>query len=150
MSRRIGSPVLLLATALLCACAGEGTPFEPLSGGLSVPVTLETTFGGPTDMLPRLEITAVGGAAKIEWDVASPPCLDAEASALLAGQVIEVRIHRSADALALCVAGTVAYHYVARVAVPGPGAFEIRLVDDLLGPPLRPIGRATVSLLPAP
>lgn len=142
--RLLGS---LAVAALLSSCAGDGNPFEPLPGGLALPVTLETTVeAGST--LPRLSIAATPGGALLEWDVASAPCLMADASALYSGSVIEVRIHRSGNPLADCVAGTVTYHYLARVMAPAPGPYEVRLVDDVLGQPLRPVGRANVTVTP--
>ena len=136
----------LAVAAVLSSCAGDGNPFEPLPGGLSLPVTLETTVDAPSGALPRFAVVTIAGGAQVEWDVASAPCLVAEASALLAGSVIEVRIHRSGNPLADCVAGTVAYHYVARVMAPAPGLYEVRLVDDMPGQPMRPVGRATVTV----
>ena len=145
------SSVRLLASlavaAALSSCAGDGSPFEPLRGGLALPVALETT-AEPGSTLPRFSVASIPGGAQVEWDVASPPCLMAEASALQAGSVIEVRIHRSGNPLADCVPGTVTYHYMARVMAPAPGQYEVRLVDDMLGQPPRPVGRATVAVQP--
>lgn len=148
MSPLIARQVTLVAAgALLAACSGSSGPFEPLPGGMALPVSLATTFdAAPSSDPSRLKITATAGGARVQWDVASAPCLVAEASALRSGSVIEVRIHRSANSLALCVATTVQYHYEAIVAVPAPGHYEIRLVDDLLGQPLRPIGRGAVAV----
>lgn len=131
---------------VLASCAGDGTPFEPLPGGLALPVTLETTVEASSGVMPRFAVVTIAGGAQVEWDVASASCLMAEASALQAGSVIEVRIHRSGNPLADCVAGTVAYHYVARLMAPAPGQYEVRLVDDMLGQPPRPVGRATVTV----
>lgn len=148
MPRRISRLSVLLA-AVLSSCGGDGNPFQPLHSGTSLPVTLETTIDQPSGTLPRFEITAISGGARLQWDVVSAPCLLSEASALQSGPVIEVRIHRSGNPLALCAATVVAYHYVARVLVPAPGHYEVRLVEDLLGQPLRPVGRGTVAVAPA-
>lgn len=137
----------LAVVAVLSSCAGDGSPFEPLRGGMALPVTLETTME-PGSTLPRFSVASIPGGAQVEWDVASSPCLMAEASALQAGFVIEVRIHRSGNPLADCVPGTVTYHYMARVMAPAPGQYEVRLVDDMLGQPPRPVGRATVAVQP--
>jgi len=64
---------------------------------------------------------------------------------LRSGAVVEIRIHRSGDPLALCVAMAVTYRYVAHVPL-APGAYEVRLVDDLLGQQLRPVGRSMVTV----
>jgi len=136
----------LAVVAILSSCAGDGNPFEPLPGGLAVPVTLETTVEPAGSTVPRFAVVTIAGGAQVEWDVTSGPCLKSEASALQSGLVIEVRIHRSGDPLADCVAGAVTYHYVARVMAPAPGQYEVRLVDDMLGQPLRPVGRATVMV----
>ena len=137
----------LAVVAVLSSCAGDGSPFEPLRGGMALPVTLETTME-PGSTLPRFSVASIPGGAQVEWDVASSPCLMAEASALQAGFVIEVRIHRSGNPLADCVPGTVTYRYMARVMAPAPGQYEVRLVDDMLGQPPRPVGRATVAVQP--
>ena len=143
-TRRLAS---LAVAVLLAACNGSGGPFEPMSGGITLPVTLATTFNGmPVTDPSRLRITGVAGGAQVQWDVVSPACLIAEASARHVGSVIEVRIHRSGNPLASCVAAMVAYHYEANVIVPAPGGYEVRVVDDLLGQPLRPIGRAAVAV----
>ncbi|HEX5972567.1 MAG TPA: hypothetical protein VFY85_11610 [Gemmatimonadaceae bacterium] len=136
----------LAVVVVLASCAGDGNLFEPLPGGLALPVTLETTVEASSGVLPRFAVVTIAGGAQVEWDVASAACLMAEASALQAGSVIEVRIHRSSNPLADCVAGTVAYHYVARLMAPAPGQYEVRLVDDMLGQPPRPVGRATVTV----
>ena len=147
MSRLPVRPLASLAVAVaLSSCAGDGTPFSPLPGGLTLPVTLETTVSAPSGVLPRFAVATITGGAQVEWDVASAPCLTADATALYSGAVIEVRIHRSSDPLADCIAGTVAYHYVARVMAPAPGQYQVRLVDDMFGQPLRPVGRATVNV----
>jgi len=132
--------------ALFSACHGDDSPFEPLPGGLALPVTLTTTSVVSAQGPEQMTVAAVPGAVDVTWDLVSGPCLLASANALQSGQVIEVRVHRSGDPLALCAAVQVRYHYVARVVIPGPGSYEVRLVDDLLGQPPRPVGRRTVSV----
>ena len=147
MSPRTARRVTLLAAAALLAGCGSGGPFEPLSAGTALPVSLTTTVDAAPSTDPlRVRFTAIAGGVKVQWDVASTACLLAEASALRSGPVIEVRIHRSGNPLVGCVASIVEYHYEAIVAVPAPGRYEVRLVDDLLGQPLRPIGRGAVAV----
>jgi hypothetical protein len=136
---------LLVALVLVSACSDGRGLFEPLGYGLHVPVTLDAHADVSSGNVARLEITGGPAGAVATWDVTSGPCLDADASALQSGDVVEIRIHRSANALALCVNEPVTYHYVARVTLP-PGRYEVRLVDDLLGQALRPIGRGTVEV----
>lgn len=136
----------LAVAVVLGSCSGDGNPFEPLPGGLSLPVSLTTTYDVDAGAVERLDIVPVAGAAELTWSLVSAPCLMADASALRSGNVIEVRIHRSGNPLALCVDRPESYRYVARVQVPAPGAYEIRLYDDLLGQPLRPVGRASVRV----
>jgi len=138
----------LAAVAVLSACRGDGNPFEPLPGGLPLPVTLATTVDQASGIAERLDVVATVGGAELTWELVSGPCLQATATALQSGQVIEVRVHRSGNPLANCVAVPATYQYVARVQIPAPGRYEVRLVDDLLGQPLRPVGRATVSVQP--
>ena len=111
----------------LSSCRGDGNPFEPLQGGLSLSVTLTTTEGGSAGSPEQLDIAPAAGGAELSWTVTSSPCLMADASALQAGNVIEVRIHRSGNPLALCAAVMVSYHYVANVQIPAPGRYEVRL-----------------------
>jgi len=148
MLRRIRSFASLLTVTLLVSCGGDGSPFEPLPGGLSLPVTLTTTSDVASGGTERLDVVAVPGGAQLTWDLTSSPCLDATASALQAGNVVEVRVHRSANPLALCVAMQVSYRHVLRVQIPGAGRYEVRLVDDMLGQSPRPVGRATVAVQP--
>ncbi|HEX6598235.1 MAG TPA: hypothetical protein VF034_02865 [Gemmatimonadaceae bacterium] len=145
MPRRFVHLATLLAAAVLCSCS-DGPPLSPLTEGLALPVTLETTVDPASSSPPRLQISPIPGGAKVEWQVSSAPCLDADASALQSGALIEVRIHRSANPLALCVAGTVTYSYVARVSAPAPGHYEVRVIDDMLGQPMRLVGRGTVAV----
>jgi len=135
-----------VAVVLLSACHGDGSPFEPLRDGTALPVTLTTTSVPSSPGPEQMTVAAIPGAMDVTWDVVSAPCLLASASALQSGQVIEVQIHRSGDPLALCAAGQVRYHYVARVVIPGPGSYEVRLVDDMLGQSPRAVGRRTVSI----
>jgi hypothetical protein len=139
----------LLAFFVLGACSSEGYgPFEPLSGGTALPVSLATTITVAAGSAPRLQISGLRGEALVVWDVESAPCLLAAASALRSGNVIEVHIRRSGDPAALCAPGSAAYHYEARVQVAASGAYEVRLVDDLLGQPPRSVGRLLVAVLP--
>jgi len=148
MPRRQVHLAALLAAATLCSCS-DSPSLSPLPGGLAVPVTLETAVNSASSAPPRLQISPTPGGAKVEWDVSSAPCLDAEASALQSGALIEIRIHRSANALALCVAGTVTYSYTARVLAPAPGRYEVRVIDDMFGQPMRLVGRGTVTVTSA-
>ncbi len=141
--------VALVAVAVLCACSSESNgPFAPLSGGSSLPVSLDVTTNTAAGRPPRLQITGLPGEALVVWDVESGPCLLSTASALQSGNVIEVRIRRSGDPAALCTAVQLAYHYEARVLVPAPGGYEIRLVDDWPDQPPRAVGRMLVAVLP--
>lgn len=149
MPRRLPVPAQLLALSILAACGGDGSPFEPLSGGLAIPVTLTTATDQASGSGEHLEVVAIPGGAQLTWDLVSAPCLDATATALQSGSVVEVRVHRSANPLALCVAIPVHYRHVARVQVPAPGHYDVRLVDEMLGQPPRPVGRATVTVPPA-
>lgn len=146
MPRRLLRLTSLVAFTVLASCGGDGSPFEPLSGGLSLPVTLTTTTDQSSGGGERLDVVAIPGGAQLTWDLVSAPCLDATASALQSGNVVEVRVHRSANPLALCVAIPVHYRHVARVQIPGAGHYEVRLIDDMLGQPPRPVGRATVTV----
>jgi hypothetical protein len=137
----------LAVGVVLLACSGDHGPFDPLSGGLEIPVRLETLVDLPPGPPPGLDFAATPGELLVMWDVTSAPCLVATASALQSGSVVEVRIHRSGNSLALCVDQPASYSYVAHVPL-APGAYEVRLVDDLLGQPLRPVGRSTVEVTP--
>lgn len=148
MPHRVVTFASLLALTILASCGGDGSPFEPLAGGLSLPVSLTTTTDQASRGGERLDVVAVPGGAQLTWDVVSAPCLDAAASAIQSGNVVEVRVHRSGNPLALCVAMQVNYRYVARVEIAGQGRYEVRLVDDLLGQPMRPVGRASVAVPP--
>jgi hypothetical protein len=147
MLRRTAGLTSLLAFAAVVSCGGESSPFEPLPGGLALPATLTTTIG-QVQGAERLSVAPAPGGAEVTWDLPSAPCLDASVSALQAGNVVEVRVHRSANPLALCVAMQVSYHHVVRVLIPAPGRYEVRLVDDMLGQPPRPVGRARVAVQP--
>ena len=148
MLRRILSVASLLTFAAVASCSGDGSPFEPLPGGIALPVALTTATDQSSGGGERLDVVAVPGGAELTWDLVSSPCLDATATALQSGNVVEVRVHRSANPLALCVAMQVSYRYVARVQMPVPGQYDVRLVDDMLGQPLRPVGRASVAVPP--
>jgi hypothetical protein len=147
MLRRILSVASLLTLAVVASCGGDGSPFAPLPGGIALPVTL-TTATDQSSSGERLDVVAVPGGAELTWDLVSSPCLDATATALQSGNVVEVRVHRSANPLAQCVAMQVSYRYVARVQMPAPGQYDVRLVDDMLGQPLRPVGRGSVAVPP--
>ena len=134
------------AVALLGACHGDGSPFEPLRDGVALPATLTTTSIPGSQGPEQMAVTAMPGALDVTWDLVSAPCLIASVSALQSGPVVEVRVHRSGEPLALCAAVQVHYRYVARVMIPGPGSYEVRLVDDMLGQPPRPVGRRSVSV----
>jgi hypothetical protein len=150
MPLRTGRLLASLVIALvLSSCRGDGNPLEPLQGGLSLPVTLSTAAGGNAGSPEQLDIAPVSGGAEVSWTITSSPCLIADATALQAGRVIEVRIHRSGNPLALCTMDAVSYHYVAQVQIPESGRYEIRLFDDLLGQPMRPVGQRTISVLSA-
>lgn len=132
-----------VASTLVSACHDGASAFDPLGSGLEVPVALETSTSMASGSVSRLEITGSASGAVATWDVTSGPCLLATASALKSGDVVEVRIHRSGDPLALCVNEPVSYHFVARVTLT-PGRYEVRVVDDMLGQSLRPVGRRSV------
>ena len=138
----------LAVAAVLCSCNGDGSPFEPLQDGLSLSVSLTSAEGGDAGSPERLDIVPVSGGAELTWTVGSSGCLIADASALQSRNVVEVRIHRRGNPLALCTAELVSFRYVARVQIPTSGQYEIRLYDALLGQPLRPVGRAFVAVLP--
>lgn len=145
-SRRLFATIA--AGLLLSACSSDGHGlFDPLGGGLAIPVTLETSTSAASGDASRVVFATAPGAATATWDVSSSPCLDATATAIKSGAVVEIRIHRSANPLALCVAMAVSYHYVAHVPL-APGVYELRLVDDMLGQQLRPVGRTTISVKP--
>jgi hypothetical protein len=141
----------LLATfavgAVMSACSDGHGPFEPISSGLEIPVTLGTLIDLPPGPAPGLEFDTAPGQVTVTWNLTSAPCLVASANALQSGAVVEIRIHRSGDPRALCVDQPAQYHYVSRVLL-APGAYEVRLVDDALGQPLRPVGRSTVRVTP--
>lgn len=131
---------------LLSACSGsDHGPFEPLPGGATIPVTLETTASPAGASVSQVAFATASGGVTATWDVTSGPCLVATATALQSGAVVEIRIHRSGDPSALCVAMAVTYRYVAHVPLV-PGAYEIRLVDDMLGQQLRPVGRSMITV----
>ena len=137
-----------VAGVLMSACSSDGHGlFDPLGGGLEVPVTLETSTSTASNGASRVVFTTAPGVVTATWDVTSSPCLDATATAIQSGAVVEIRIHRSANPLALCVAMAVTYRYVAHVPL-APGAYEVRLVDDMLGQQLRPVGRSTIVVTP--
>lgn len=115
-----------------------------------MPVTLETSVSVASGAAPHLRFVGSNGVVEVMWDVEGPPCLLAEASALQAGPVIEIRIHRSGNPLAQCVAGNVAYHYVARTLAIKPGRYDVRLVDEPLGQQQRSVGRSVVLVQSAP
>jgi hypothetical protein len=140
LTRLLGA---LAAVATLCSCEATSA-VDPLTGGMHLPVTLATSISAPSGAAPHLQFSGGNGAVEVVWDVESPPCLLAEASALQAGPVIEIRIHRSGDPLALCIEGNVAYHYVARTPAIVPGRYDVRLVDESLGQKPRSVGRSVV------
>jgi hypothetical protein len=140
---------LLAAAALLSSCEATGA-VGPLTSGTSLPVTLATSVAAPSGAAPRLQFVGKNGALEVVWDVESSPCLLAEASSLRVGPVIEIRLHRSGNPLALCIEGSVAYHYVARIEAVIPGRYDVRLVDELLGQEPRSVGRSLVQVQPAP
>jgi hypothetical protein len=142
-------PGSLAALALLVACEATGA-VAPLTGGTPLPVKLATSVSAPSGAAPRLQFVGSDGSIEVVWDVESPPCLLAEASALRVGPVVEIRIHRSADPLALCIEGNVAYHYVARTLAVVPGRYDVRLVDETLGQEPRSVGRSLLLVQPAP
>jgi hypothetical protein len=139
----------LAAAVLLSSCEATGA-VEPISGGMQLAVTLETSVSAPSGAAPHLQFVGSNGVVEVVWDVEGPPCLLAEASALQAGPVIQIRIHRSGDPLAQCVAGNVAYHYVARTLEINPGRYDVRLVDETLGQKPRSVGRSLVLVRSAP
>jgi hypothetical protein len=140
LTRLVGS---LAAVATLCSCEATSA-VDPLTGGTHLPVTLETSFSAPSGAAPHLQFNGGHGVIEVVWDVESAPCLLVEASALQAGPVIEIRLHRSGNPLALCTDDNVAYHYVARTQAIVPGRYDVRLVDEILGQKPRSVGRSVV------
>jgi hypothetical protein len=78
------------------------------------------------------------------WEVESASCLIASASAARAGTVIEIKLARGGNPLAICVAARAGYRYVARVAGLEQGRYEVRIVDALAGQPAYEVGRRSV------
>ena len=147
LSRKLATCWLPFIVAL-SACGSDGpTAVEPLPGATAVSVTLSETIPISTEGLPRLQFTGLAGAAELMWEVESPPCLLAEASAERAGSIVAIHISRSGNPLANCSPDPEGYRYVARVAGLAPGRYEVRLIDNLLGQPPREVGRGSVMVL---
>jgi hypothetical protein len=134
-----------VAGMLLSACraASDITAYAQLVAADTIAVTLGTT-GVPLSGLPRLQIVGQSGEVSVVWEVESPPCLIASATAARAGSVIEIRLQRGFNPLADCAAGNFGYRYSARVPALAPGQYEVRLVDVFAQQLPAEVGRSAV------
>ena len=151
--------VTLAASLAAAACApvpgsSPATPTDATprveSAEDSLAVTLAETVRPPAAGTPADALRATGGAASVAvvWEVRSGPCMLATPSARRAGGEIVVRVARGGNPVALCAAGEVVYRYEIAVRGVPAGTYRVRLVEEPVEAPARPVGVVTVVVRP--
>ena len=143
-SARIVSSLVVGMLLSSCSAATDITGYEPLVGAEPTAVMLQTTTGIPVAGLPRLTISSTAAEVNVVWEVESGACLIVQATASRAGSILEIRLHRSGNPLALCVASMIGYRYSLRVPELGQGRYEVRFVETFGEQPPVEIGRQSV------
>ena len=143
ISSRAGAVIVLVIAALACRSSAATEPeVVPLSGGVPIPASVVGTESVSMSLVPSLMITAQAGTVDVVLGVASTGCMIVEASADRVGDVLQVHVSRRGDPAANCVPGSFGYLYLVRATDVPPGRYEIRVLDEVLGMPVREAGRA--------
>ena len=142
ISCRAGVLSILVVAALACHSSAATEPgVVPLSGGTPIPVSIVGTESVSMSVVPSLMVTAQAGSVDVVWGVASSGCLIVEASADRVGEVLQVHVSRSSDPRANCAPGSFGVRYLVRATDVPPGRYELRVLDEISGMPVREAGR---------